>query len=44
MPKFCNHFVNLFGHNFLTAAGAGRATSENSYMEFEAKSARDGAW
>ncbi|KAB5534509.1 hypothetical protein DKX38_017595 [Salix brachista] len=29
---------------FLTAAGAGRATSENSYMEFEAKSARDGAW
>ncbi|KAJ6416980.1 hypothetical protein OIU84_002797 [Salix udensis] len=27
-----------------SAAGAGRATSENSYMEFEAKSARDGAW
>ncbi|KAG6756322.1 hypothetical protein POTOM_039749 [Populus tomentosa] len=28
----------------LLAAGAGRASSENSYMEFEAKSARDGAW
>ncbi|KAJ6333142.1 hypothetical protein OIU77_009081 [Salix suchowensis] len=27
-----------------SAAGPGRATSENSYMEFEAKSARDGAW
>ncbi|KAJ6298326.1 hypothetical protein OIU76_019473 [Salix suchowensis] len=26
------------------AAGAGRTTSENSYMEFESKSARDGAW
>ncbi|KAG6793668.1 hypothetical protein POTOM_002883 [Populus tomentosa] len=25
-------------------AGARRATSENSYMEFEAKSGRDGAW
>uniref|UniRef100_A0A6N2N2X8 Homeobox domain-containing protein n=1 Tax=Salix viminalis TaxID=40686 RepID=A0A6N2N2X8_SALVM len=28
----------------IPAASAGRATSENSYMEFEAKSARDGAW
>ncbi|KAL9366757.1 hypothetical protein Peur_037956 [Populus x canadensis] len=27
-----------------SAAGARRATSENSYMEFEAKSGRDGAW
>lgn len=37
-------FVDLFGPHFLTAAGARRATSENSYMEFEAKSGRDGAW
>lgn len=42
MRKFSNHFVEAT--IFLTAAGAGRATSENSYMEFEAKSARDGAW
>ncbi|XP_021683099.1 protein SAWADEE HOMEODOMAIN HOMOLOG 2 isoform X2 [Hevea brasiliensis] len=27
-----------------TAASSARATTENSYMEFEAKSARDGAW
>ncbi|XP_021288058.1 protein SAWADEE HOMEODOMAIN HOMOLOG 2-like [Herrania umbratica] len=27
-----------------TVPGAGRPTSEHSYMEFEAKSSRDGAW
>ena len=47
--KSVHSFISLIvfcvpDHMFLTVQSAGKNGSDNSQMEFEAKSARDGAW